>query len=1063
MAENGLHDSVEEKASKAQAEPNQDLRQIWEWNKSVPEAIDQCVHDIILERTKIQPIAPAICAWDGSLTYAELDRLATALASRLVDLGVGLDTIVPLCFEKSMWTTVAILGVLKAGAAFVLLDPSLPEHRLETVTRQTKAKIFISSKTKEALSFRLAQYVVTLGPHSVEDLKSQAYRQPNPLPNPSSTMYVVFTSGSTGTPKGTTITHRNLASALHHQETSLGITADSRMYDFCSYSFDVSICNVFATLAVGGCVCVPNVVDREDRLAESIASLKANTIDLTPSVSRLLRPDQVPSLQQIIFGGEALRVEDVRRWWGKVRIVSLYGPCECTPNSTINSHPSNPEEATQMGKGIGLNTWIVDAENHNSLVPLGDIGELLLEGPLVGSGYLGDLDKTATSFIEDPSWLLQGSPKHPGRHGRLYKTGDLVKFNKEGMLSFISRKDEQVKIRGQRVELGEIEHVLRKHELVKDAVVLLKHEDSRDPWIAGFVTVYDDGGVSLECSNSNGEEAQHMLLWEKQFDDDYLTLGHMKPEEIGRDFMGWTSMYDGTDIDKGEMNEWLDDTLDSILNGGAPAHVLEIGTGSGMILFNMIEGLKSYTGLEPSKQAVEFVNRKAKSMPAIADKISLYKATAADLGVFDQSLSPDLVVLNSVIQYFPSEAYLFRVIEKLVHLKGVKTIFLGDVRSFALYSQFLAARALHITEGKATKDELRRIMTDMRLAEAEFLVSPSFFTALPDQIPGIDHVEILPKRMHAINELSTYRYEAVLHVKPQVQPGRQIYEMDEAQWIDFQKQDLSIQTLWELLQYKLLGMSAVAIGNIPHSKSLYASHIVASTYDEEPECNDDWMWLSSACKTAEQQPSISAVGLVELAEELGCRVEISWARQASQRGGLDAIFHRYEPINGERRILFKFPGDHQAPGHGTLCSEPVTHQTRQKIQNELYEVLQAQLPSYMVPRVVKILDVFPLNHNGKVDRRALGDNLQSRGADRVPAQQQVAEAEDQIRSIWGDVLGIKPDTIGLGDSFFNVGGDSIAAMQLVVKAREAGVELTVKNVFRHPRLQDLARVVHGRG
>jgi amino acid adenylation domain-containing protein len=1050
---------MEERASDADEASPQDLYQIWEWNKTVPASIDRFVHDLVLERTEIQPTAPAICAWDGNLTYAELNCLATGLASHLVDLGVGLNTIIPLCFEKSMWTAVAILAVLKAGAAFVLLDPSLPEHRLRTVSRQTKAKFFISSSANEALSMRLASHVVTLGSHRVEDLYSQPYRQQSTHPNPSSAMYVVFTSGSTGTPKGTIITHRALASALHHQESSLKITVNSRVYDFCSYSFDVSICNIFATLTVGGCVCVPNELDRQDRLAESIASLKANTIDLTPSVSRLLRPEQVPGLQQIIFGGEALHVEDVEPWWEKVRIVSLYGPCECTPNSTINSDPKSPEEATHMGKGVGLNTWIVNAENHDSLVPLRSVGELLLEGPLVGSGYLDDPDKTAAAFIEDPSWLVQGLPEQLGRHGRLYKTGDLVRYNKDGSISFVSRKDEQIKIRGQRVELGEIEHVMCGHGAVRNAVVVLKHEEKQDPWIAGFVTVYDNGATLEEQPNSNDQEVKHTEVWEKQFDDDYLTLDTMQLEEIGRDFMGWTSMYDGSDIDKAEMNEWLDDTIESILNGRQPDNVLEIGTGSGMILFNLIEGLQSYTGLELSGQAVEFVTKVTKSIPAIADKVNMHKATAADISRLGQSLSPDLVVLNSVIQYFPSQAYLLGVVQELVKLKGVKTIFFGDVRSFALYNEFLAARALHITGGKASKDELRRIMVDMRQAESELLIDPAFFTTLPGQIHNIEHVEILPKRMHATNELSAYRYEAVIHVKVQGEPCRQIRELGQAQWIDFQEQGLSRESLLELVRRNLSISSVVAVSNIPHSKALFTRHVVASLDNKGVGTNDLYNWLSFAYESAQNHLSMSAANLVELAEQAGSRVESSWARQFSQRGGLDVIFHRHEPTNGERRVLFRFPNDHLGREHDALCSEPVRHQTRQKIQNDLHEVLKAKLPSYMIPQVVTILDKIPLNHNGKVDRHALANSIQSRTTGREPVQQQISEAEGQIRNIWGEVLGIEPDTIALDDSFFHVGGDSIAAMNFVGRARQAGLELTVAHIFRYPRLQDLVRVV----
>jgi amino acid adenylation domain-containing protein len=542
--------------------PSQDLDQIWEWNRMVPEEVNLCVHEIIQQRAQLQPDAPAICAWDGHLTYAELDGLATGLASRLIGLGVCHGNIIPLCFEKSMFTTLAILAVIKAGAAFVLLDPSIPKQRLKTIFAQTKAQLMITSLANQTLGAELAPKVIALGPDSIQELSKEEYQQPQVFATPSSIMYLVFTSGSTGTPKGTILTHKNLASALRHQESSLRITADTRMYDFCSYSFDVFVCNTFATLSVGGCLCVPNELDRQNKLAESIASLQANTIDLTPSVSRLLRPEQVPGLKQIIFGGEALRVADVIPWWGKVHIVSLYGPCECTPNSTINSNPATPEDTTSMGRGIGLNTWVTHVDDHDQLVPLGSVGELLLEGPLVGCGYLGDEAKTAASFIENPAWLRKGSSTFPGRSGRLYKTGDLVKYLADGSLRFVSRKDEQIKVSGQRVELGDIEHAMRSHRSVRDAVALLKAEEKRDPWVAGFITVQEyEGSPSNKCLDGDDKGVLHTDGWESRFNDDYQTLVTMDPESIGRDFQGWTSMYDGQDIDKEEMSEWLDDSI----------------------------------------------------------------------------------------------------------------------------------------------------------------------------------------------------------------------------------------------------------------------------------------------------------------------------------------------------------------------------------------------------------------------------------------------------------------------------------------------------------------------
>lgn len=266
------------------------------------------------------------------------------------------------------------------------------------------------------------------------------------------------------------------------------------MYDFSSYSFDTSLSQTFTALAAGACLCVPREQDRINNLAQSITSLRANVVALTPSVAQLLGPRDTPTVHSVILIGELLHLRDITRWWGQVRILNIYGPYECTPYSVINSHASCPQDATRIGIGAGQVIWVVSPENHDHLLPLGDIGELLLEGPLVGEGYLNDPDKTAMSFIHDPVWLRRGTEKQPGRHGkRLYKTGDLVHYNEDGSLTFVGRKDTQIKIHGQRVELGGIEHCVQEHmteakQVVVD-VIIPKGENS-GPVLAAFIHIY---------------------------------------------------------------------------------------------------------------------------------------------------------------------------------------------------------------------------------------------------------------------------------------------------------------------------------------------------------------------------------------------------------------------------------------------------------------------------------------------------------------------------------------------------------------------------------------------
>ncbi|CAG9948854.1 unnamed protein product [Clonostachys rosea f. rosea IK726] len=466
---------------------------VWQRNRNVPELIESSVHEKIHQVAIAQPYAPAVEAWDGKLTYSDLDSLSEALASQLVDSGVRLGMVVPMCMEKSRWAIVTMLGIMRAGAAFVYLDPNAPQERLQNIVKQVDADIVLCSPLNLTLCSGLASQVVAVESTLWKAVPNRPSSVQLPVTPCSSIMYVIFTSGSTGAPKGVMISHQSFFTALSHQEKVVGIKSQARVYDFTSYSFDVSLYYLFATLGIGGCLCVPDEHSRRYNLTESITSFRADTVFLTPSVIRLIRPKQTPTLQLLVACGEALQLKDIEPWWGKMRLLNGYGPSECTPFTVFNESNNNVRDILSIGRGVGATTWVVDPNDHNILLPLGATGELLLEGPLTCIGYINNEEKTAAAFIQDPVWLLQGNSNHPGRRGRLYKTGDLVRYNEDGTLLCLGRKDGQIKIRGQRVETGEVEHWVQnymKQEATQAVVELLTPqggEGSANPVLAAFL------------------------------------------------------------------------------------------------------------------------------------------------------------------------------------------------------------------------------------------------------------------------------------------------------------------------------------------------------------------------------------------------------------------------------------------------------------------------------------------------------------------------------------------------------------------------------------------------
>jgi amino acid adenylation domain-containing protein len=478
-----------------------DLDDIWRWNHGVAPAHDFCMHELLAEQAQRHPDKVAISSWDGDLTYAQIDHYSTCIASSLVDASVVLHDFVPICFEKSRWTIVAVLATMKAGATFVMMDPSLPLARLQNMATQVGAKTMLTSCKQHGLSMSIlpSEKHIIVEADTFTDMSDWQIIPELPPVAPSTLMYIIFTSGSTGTPKGVKISHRTYTSSAIPRAKAVGYTESSRVLDFASYAFDVSIDSMLLTLGNGGCLCIPSDEDRMNDINRVIRDMRINYAGITPSVARILDPDVISSLDILGLGGEAASSRDVNFWGQDTRIVIGYGPCECTIGCTINSDTATGRDYISIGKGNGANIWIVDPNDDEILMPVGAVGELLVEGPIVGQGYLNAPEKTAAAFINNPSWLVAGHQGYSGRKARLYKTGDLGKYDPDGSggIVFAGRKDTQVKLRGQRVELGEIESQL-KTRLPSDAnviaEVIVPQGSGAQPTLVAFVASHSTKG-----------------------------------------------------------------------------------------------------------------------------------------------------------------------------------------------------------------------------------------------------------------------------------------------------------------------------------------------------------------------------------------------------------------------------------------------------------------------------------------------------------------------------------------------------------------------------------------
>ena len=474
-----------------------DKEEIMRWNIENPVVQNDCVHHLIEGEVAVHPESPAICAWDGNMSYAKLDCLAGILARLLIKNGVGPEVFVPLCFEKSLWIVVAIFAVMKAGGAFVLLDPSQPLNRLKSIMSVVQASVIIASPQQVNRFSTVTEKVIVIDSSILESLSCNT-RALNVDVKSSNALYVTFTSGTTGEPKASVTEHVSCASAFKAQIRAGYFSNTSRVLQFASYSFDTSVEEILATLMAGGCICIPAEKERLSDLPEAIKRMNVNLLELTASATTLLTPESVlPGLKVLRQGGEPMTTSLINCWGHHLQLENSYGPSECCVTATLRTMTPGTDP-TNIGRGINCLLWIAEFADYTRLAPIGTVGELLIQGPNVARGYLNKDTEAATAFIQAP--LLPNT--FEGQSHRLYKTGDMARYNSDGTVSILGRKDAQVKLRGQRLELAEIEYQVSANDAVAQSVAV---KAKTGPFQDELVTVIQfREGIGKLCDSQNG-------------------------------------------------------------------------------------------------------------------------------------------------------------------------------------------------------------------------------------------------------------------------------------------------------------------------------------------------------------------------------------------------------------------------------------------------------------------------------------------------------------------------------------------------------------------------------
>ncbi|HTD27755.1 MAG TPA: amino acid adenylation domain-containing protein, partial [Xanthomonadaceae bacterium] len=968
---------------------------------------------------------------DTSLTYAELNVRTNRLAHLLIADGIGPEQIVAIALPRSLDMIVAVLGVLKAGAAYLPLDPDYPQERLAFMVGNAQPAMLI---TRSGLERELPAGPTRLLLDS-QELLTQLHEQRTTDPTDrdrcrplltASPAYVIYTSGSTGTPKGVLVTHRGTASLVASQVERFAIGADANILQFASLSFDAAFAELCTALLSGARL----VLAPSERLlpGEALAGLMAEHAvthaTLPPSALAAMPPGSIPADCTLIVAGEACAPDLVEQWSEGRRLINAYGPTETTVCATM-SEPLSGRQQPPMGRPIAnTRTYVLDAALQP--VPAGVPGELYIGGAGLARGYLGRPGLTSERFVANP--FAGNASGEPG--SRLYRTGDLARWRADGNLDFLGRVDEQVKIRGFRIELGEIEASLLRHPAVAQASVIAREDRPGDKQLVGYV-VRQQATAGLRDDH---RETGHVQEWQTLYEQVYQANADQQ------EFAGWNSSYDGSPIDATDMQEWRAAAVERIA-ALRPRNVLEIGVGSGLILLHAAAHCQAYWGTDFSSQAIAGLQQRIDSDPDLRQEVVLRTQPAHAIDGLPESFF-DTIVINSVVQYFPGVDYLVQVLRQAMQLlvPGGR-IFIGDVRNLRLLRCFATAVAAQRRENRSSSaGDLRRAIDNDIAREKELLLDPDFFLALQDHLADIAGVDIQLKRGWSHNELTRYRYEVVLYKR-----GTTLHPLENAPSLAWARDIADLDALQQRLMTER--PRELRLVGIPNQRVLAEFRAMRTLWNHDPAGES---LLAGETTATEDQGGVDPQACCSLAENLGYRAAITWSGTGNETR-FDVVFTDPDLLGDSARISVSTPIAGKALPLSRYANTPDARTNARALTSELRTWLAAKLPDYMVPTAVVLLDTLPLTPNGKLNRKALP------APDFTPSSSRTARTpqEEILASLFAEVLGL--DRVGIDDSFFDLGGHSLLATRLVSRIRSLlDVEIPIRALFETATVAGLA-------
>jgi amino acid adenylation domain-containing protein len=1011
-------------------EPEQQLRG---WRGTpLPYPSELCIHELLSQRPQHSANSVALSDEFAEMRYGELDVRANQLAHHLRTLGVGPETVVALWLRRRMQAVVAILGIFKAGAAYMPLDERLPADRLRHMLTDAGAVTLITEVAlREGVPGYPGSIVVLDDDRERALIDSQPIEAPSTGVRPQNLACVFYTSGSTGYPKGVCVPHRSVVNLVEATVRAFDIGPQDCVLQFARFAFDVSLQEILVTLRAGARLHVPSqehsmFLGRE--MESTIVERRITTLMLPSSVLPLLPRSLAGVVRRIFVGGDVLDPTHARFWSQQCPLVNEYGPTETTVCATYEEcKPDDSAPAVSIGRPIAnASAYVLD--DSLDLVPVGVTGELCIAGPGVTRGYLRQPGLTARRFVADPF-----GP--PGT--RMYRSGDRARYRSDGRIEFAGRTDLQVKVRGQRIELGEVEAVVQRAPGVLQAVAAASKGADGEHRLVCFVVI--DPGMLIARVAHRLPEARDSTFrhWLRLFNEEYAGA-----VTTGPDYIGWNSSYTGKPIDAPDMDEWLQGAVQRVLRL-QPRSVLEIGCGSGLLIRQLAPHCARYRGMDFSRAAIDAATKWVRSRPEFSHvELEQQEASVAA----SQCMGYDTVVLNSVVQYLPGVTIFAEILRDLLRrLPGGAHMFIGDVRHLGLLRVFHVSVQLEKARSQAewpqlTVGELKRRISRALEQERELAIDPTLFNLIAADFGAQARAEL--KRGRSANELTRYRYDVTIDCG-RTDPRPQRSSPTDFTWSSGKA---SLARLAE--QLRTSPRMCVHMTGIPNrrvARDVAMQRLIDASNDTS--LVEELYERIRALPVEGEDPE----EFWRLGEQSGFSVEVYWSADGTH---FDVLLHgALAPQDAGKMETTPIPSPDVKADLTRYANNPLAGQLASLWSAQLHEDLSDQLPDYMLPDVFVILDVMPLTENGKVDRKRL--TAPQSIARSVEYRAPVTPLHRMLAKLWADALRL--DQVGLDDDFFRLGAHSLLTAHVATQISEIlSTDVSVRSVFEHPTIASLA-------